>query len=53
VALAVLAIPVKKRNDEAWSLTKLPLGTFLCIGGIISALWGHPILAAYSRFAGF
>jgi len=53
VALAVLAIPVKKRNDETWSLTKLPLGTFLCIGGIISALWGHPILAAYSRFAGF
>jgi leader peptidase (prepilin peptidase)/N-methyltransferase len=53
VALVVLAIPVKKRNDEAWSLTKLPLGTFLCIGGIISALWGHPILAAYSRFAGF
>jgi leader peptidase (prepilin peptidase)/N-methyltransferase len=53
VALVVLAIPVKKRNDETWSLTKLPLGTFLCIGGIISALWGHPILAAYSRFAGF
>jgi len=26
---------------------KLPLGTFLCIGGIIAHLWGQRILAAY------
>jgi leader peptidase (prepilin peptidase)/N-methyltransferase len=32
---------------------KLPLGTFLCIGGIVSALWGHPILASYLAWAGF
>jgi leader peptidase (prepilin peptidase)/N-methyltransferase len=32
---------------------KLPLGTFLCIGGIVSSLWGQTILAAYQRWAGF
>jgi leader peptidase (prepilin peptidase)/N-methyltransferase len=26
---------------------KLPLGTFLCIGGIVAHLWGQRILAAY------
>jgi leader peptidase (prepilin peptidase) / N-methyltransferase len=38
---------------QAWALRKLPLGTFLCIGGIVSAFWGQPILAAYLRWAGF
>lgn len=38
---------------ELWAFRKLPLGTFLCIGGIVSALWGQPILAAYLRWAGF
>ena len=33
-------------------MTKLPLGTFLCVGGIVSALWGMPIIAAYLRFEG-
>jgi leader peptidase (prepilin peptidase)/N-methyltransferase len=32
---------------------KLPFGTFLCIGGIISALWGQPILTTYLVWAGF
>lgn len=32
---------------------KLPLGTFLCIGGIISALWGQPLINAYLHFIGF
>jgi leader peptidase (prepilin peptidase)/N-methyltransferase len=31
---------------------KLPLGTFLCVGGIVSALWGEPILTAYLHWAG-
>jgi leader peptidase (prepilin peptidase) / N-methyltransferase len=60
VALVVLALPSKNMNageDNAaapgWSLRKLPLGTFLSIGGIVSALWGQPILAAYLRWAGF
>jgi leader peptidase (prepilin peptidase) / N-methyltransferase len=63
VALFVLALPatraketsISEDNSEApsRSLRKLPLGTFLCIGGIVSALWGQPILAAYLRWAGF
>jgi leader peptidase (prepilin peptidase) / N-methyltransferase len=60
VALVVLALPPKNTRagkDTAaapgWSLRRLPLGTFLCIGGIVSALWGQPILAAYLRWAGF
>ncbi|MGO9340233.1 MAG: prepilin peptidase [Terracidiphilus sp.] len=52
-ALALLAIPAARRNTESWAATKLPLGTFLCIGGIISALWGQPLIAAYLRWAGF
>ncbi len=40
------------RNSETWAATKLPLGTFLCIGGIVSTLWGQPIIAAYLRWAG-
>jgi leader peptidase (prepilin peptidase) / N-methyltransferase len=60
VALVVLALPSKsmsavEENSAApgWWLRKLPLGTFLCIGGIVSALWGQSILAAYLRWAGF
>jgi leader peptidase (prepilin peptidase)/N-methyltransferase len=67
-ALVLLALPSTRaketpageRNRDAassgapsWALRKLPLGTFLCIGGIVSALWGQPILAAYLRWAGF
>jgi leader peptidase (prepilin peptidase) / N-methyltransferase len=52
-ALIVLAIPAVRRESETWLAAKLPLGTFLCIGGIISALWGQPIIEAYKRWAGF
>jgi leader peptidase (prepilin peptidase) / N-methyltransferase len=52
-ALIVLAIPAARRESETWLAAKLPLGTFLCIGGIISALWGQPIIEAYKRWAGF
>jgi len=41
-----------RKDSERWALSKLPLGTFLCIGGIVSSLWGQPILAAYLRWAG-
>ena len=51
-ALVVLLIP-SRQPGERWGQLKLPLGTFLCIGGIISALWGQPIIAAYLRWAGF
>jgi leader peptidase (prepilin peptidase)/N-methyltransferase len=53
VALLLLAAPSKRPEEEGWALKKLPLGTFLCIGGIVSALWGQPIVNAYLRWAGF
>jgi leader peptidase (prepilin peptidase)/N-methyltransferase len=52
-AVVLLAIPTAKLDSNAWALKKLSLGTFLCIGGIISSLWGQPIIAAYLRWAGF
>jgi leader peptidase (prepilin peptidase)/N-methyltransferase len=53
VAIVLLLIPSARRGSESWALNKLPLGTFLCIGGIASSLWGQPILAAYLRWTGF
>ena len=52
-AVGLLAAPNRNDKSESWILTKLPFGTFLCIGGIVSALWGQPIIAAYLRWAGF
>jgi leader peptidase (prepilin peptidase)/N-methyltransferase len=52
LALFVLLLP-RRETDEPWALLKMPLGTFLCVGGIVSALWGQPIIAAYMRWAGF
>ena len=52
-ALVLLAVPAARRGSESWSASKLPFGTFLCIGGIVSSLWGQPIIAAYLRWAGF
>jgi leader peptidase (prepilin peptidase)/N-methyltransferase len=52
-ALVLLAIPSARTDSKSWALTKLPLGTFLCIGGIVSSLWGQPILTAYLRWSGF
>lgn len=53
VSVALLALPNRPDSAHAWARTKLPLGTFLCIGGVISSLWGQPILAAYLRWSGF
>jgi leader peptidase (prepilin peptidase) / N-methyltransferase len=52
-AFVLLALPAERRGSESWVAAKLPLGTFLCIGGIVSALWGQPIIAAYMHWAGF
>ncbi|MGA3161300.1 MAG: prepilin peptidase [Terracidiphilus sp.] len=52
-AIVMLAIPSARRESKSWAMSKLPLGTFLCIGGIVSSLWGWPILEAYQRWAGF
>jgi leader peptidase (prepilin peptidase) / N-methyltransferase len=51
VALIVLARPASQ-TKQSRALTKLPLGTFLCIGGIITSLWGQQILEAYLRWSG-
>jgi leader peptidase (prepilin peptidase)/N-methyltransferase len=51
-ALAVLIVPTARRESGSWAATKLPLGTFLCLGGIVSSLWGQPIIAAYLRWSG-
>jgi leader peptidase (prepilin peptidase)/N-methyltransferase len=53
VAILMLARRKESENSESWVAVKLPLGTFLCIGGIVSSLWGQPIIAAYLRWAGF
>jgi leader peptidase (prepilin peptidase)/N-methyltransferase len=53
VAVVLLLIPSAHEDGEGWALSKLPLGTFLCVGGLISSLWGGPILALYLRWAGF
>ena len=53
VALIVLVLPKQPDRTEGWALLKLPLGTFLCIGGIVSGLWGQQIIAAYLQWAGF
>ncbi|MGB6744103.1 MAG: prepilin peptidase [Terracidiphilus sp.] len=53
VALFVLATRSARAEHGNWALTKLPLGTFLCVGGIVSALWGQPIITAYLSWAGF
>ncbi len=52
-ALALLLSPKAGRTAQTWSMTKLPLGTFLCIGGIISALWGQQLITTYLRLEGF
>lgn len=49
--VAILAAP-KADGADPGGLTKLPLGTFLSIGGIASVLWGAQILAIYLRWAG-
>ena len=52
-AIVMLIVPSTRREPGSLALHKLPLGTFLCIGGIVSSLWGQQMLAAYLRLAGF
>jgi leader peptidase (prepilin peptidase)/N-methyltransferase len=51
-ALVALTVVISSNVRHAGGV-KLPLGTFLCIGGIVSVLWGQPILDTYLRWAGF
>ena len=52
-ALLLLASPSVRASRRNWQSKKLPFGAFICLGGIISAFWGQPIIAAYMRWAGF
>jgi leader peptidase (prepilin peptidase)/N-methyltransferase len=51
-AIVLIVLPATRKEPASWSTIKLPLGTFLCIGGIISSLCGGPIWAAYLRWDG-
>jgi leader peptidase (prepilin peptidase) / N-methyltransferase len=53
MALVLLALPSTRESEAHWSAAKLPLGTFLCVGGIVASLWGNQIIAAYLHWAGF
>jgi leader peptidase (prepilin peptidase)/N-methyltransferase len=53
LAILVLFVPRHPLQQERWAQLKMPLGTFLCIGGVVSALWGQTIISAYMRWAGF
>jgi leader peptidase (prepilin peptidase)/N-methyltransferase len=53
VGIGVIIAPSRRESGEDWATAKLPFGTFLCIGGIVSSLWGEPIIAAYLHLIGF
>lgn len=50
---AIVHIATRKTGMNEAGAAPLPFGTFLCVGGIVSALWGEAILRAYLRLAGF
>jgi leader peptidase (prepilin peptidase)/N-methyltransferase len=52
-AVILLVVPSARRDSATWAMSKLPLGTFLSIGGIVSSLWGEQLIAVYLRWAGF
>ena len=45
-ALLMLRSPSMRTNPKAWGKMKLPLGSFICLGGAVCAFWGVPIVAA-------
>jgi leader peptidase (prepilin peptidase) / N-methyltransferase len=51
-AFVVLAQPRARRGAKSWAATPLPFGTFLCIAGIVSSIWGQQIISAYLRWSG-
>jgi leader peptidase (prepilin peptidase)/N-methyltransferase len=52
-AFVVIARHSPGKSEDHWSAARLPLGTFLCIGGIVASLWSNQIIAAYLHWAGF
>ena len=53
LVLAMLFVPKSRQDSETWLTAKLPFGTCLCLGGIVSAVYGAPIIEAYARAAFF
>jgi len=53
IAAVILLTANRSRQPGSLSAAQLPFGTFLCIGGIVSALWGSQIIHAYLNLAGF
>ena len=51
-AIAALLVLARSKRGEAWA-GKLPLGTFLCVGGLVASLWGPQLIGQYLRWAGF
>lgn len=47
VLCSLYAVTLLTRG-RAHTLTRLPLGTFLCLGGLLSALFSQPLIAWYS-----
>lgn len=52
-AIVLLVLPSDRESGDRWSAIRLPLGTFLCVGGLVASLWGNQIIAAYLHWAGF
>jgi len=52
-ALVTRVLPSARAGNQPWKLQKLPFGTFLSIGAVVSAFWGVPLAAAYLSWAGF
>ena len=50
--LLLYANPAMRGDGDSWLEEKVPFGTFLSIGGIVSCLWGVQIVAAYMSWAG-
>jgi len=48
-ALLMLAAPSVRADPKAWAKIRLPFGTFICLGGVVCAFWGVPIVVAYWR----
>jgi len=51
-ALGMLALPRTPADGENWAMRKLPLGTFMCLGAIVTVLWGEQLIALYASWAG-
>lgn len=52
VGIVVLVSARSRKSIEHPALLKLPLGTFLCIGGLVSTIWGTQLISLYSVWAG-